>query len=162
MKPETSEFSEKPLNNSLSAYVNCSDPNASFGTLSDSDGRLLLTFSTPGGHGSGTMTTLPCGVRLTSQAGKNISAVLLEHSPCSGRVFVLLWDKVTRRRWDVCSTWQAPGPSFITSSDVVEITVEINDVADPCDFNMSAIAVLNPPEGKLELWYLSASEGQFS
>ena len=160
MKPATSELTEKPLNTLLSAHVNCSDPNASLGTFSDSDGRLLLTFSAPGGHGQGTVTTLPCDVRLISQASENISAVLLEHSPCSGGVFVLLLGRGTRRRWDVCSTWQAPGPSFISSSDV-EIIVELNDITDPCNFSISAIGVVNPPEGQLELWYLSATEGQF-
>ena len=120
----------------------------------------MLIVSVPGHHGTEPVTTQPCAVNLTSRAGKSISAVLLEHSPCAGGVFVLLWDKVRHRRWDVCSTWHAPGPAFMTSSTVVEIIVELNDVSDPCDFNISAKAVVKPPEKELELRYLSATEGK--
>ena len=160
MKAGTDEVTEKPPYNLLFAYDNCSSPAASLSTVSESDGRLLLTFSSPGGHDSGTMSVLLCVVRLTAHTNRSISAVLLEHSPCAGGVFVLLQDRVRRRRWDVCSSWHTPGPAFMTSSNVVEISVELNDVTDPCDFNISAMAVEKPLKGQLELWYLSSSEGQ--
>ena len=108
------------------------------------------------------MTTSSCGMYVTSQTGKIISVVLLEHSPCASGVFVLLWDNVMRKRWDVCSTWHVPGPAFMTSSTALEIVVELNDVSDPCDFNISAMAVLKPPKGELELRNLSATEGKVS
>ena len=73
---------------------------------------------------------------------------------------MLLWDKVTHRRWDVCSTWHAPGPAFMTSSTAVEIIVELNDVSGPCDFNISVMVVVKPKKRELELRYLSATEGK--
>ena len=73
---------------------------------------------------------------------------------------MLLWDNVTRRRWDVCSTWHVPGPTFVTSSSVAEIIVELNDATDPCDFNVSAMAVVNSLERKLEVLLLSTTEGK--
>ena len=73
---------------------------------------------------------------------------------------MLLWDEVTLRRWDVCCAWHAPGPAFVTSSNVTEITVELNDVYDPCDFNISIMAVEKPADGELEVRYLSAAEGE--
>ena len=160
MKPETDEVTEKRPYNLLLAYDNCSSSAASLSILSESDERLLLTFSSPGGHDSETTSVLLCVVSLTAHAIRSISAVLLEHSPCAGGVFVLLWDRVRRRRWDVCSAWHTPGPAFMTSSNVVEISVELNDVTDPCDFNISAMVVTKPLEGKLELRFLSSTEGQ--
>ena len=159
-KPGTDDTTDNPTNNSLRAYANCSNRNAALDIFSESDEHLLLTFSTSGGDGAAPMAALSCAVSLTSQAGKNISAVLLEHSPCVDGVFVLLWDNVTHRRWDVCSTWHAPGPAFMTSSNEVEIIVELNDATDPCDFNVSAMAVVNSPKRKLEVRSLSATEGK--
>ena len=154
------EVTEKPRRNSLHAQKECSIAGASLNIFTEDDGHLLLVVSLPGHHGTEPVTTRPCAVNLTSLAGKSISAVLLEHSPCAGGVFVLLWDKVTRKRWDMCSTWHAPGPAFMTSSTNVGIIVELLDVSDSCHFNISAMAVVKPTERELELRYLSATEGK--
>ena len=145
----------------MQVQTNFSFPNASLDTFTEDDRHLLLVVSLPGDHGTEPMTTQSLAVYLTSQAGNSIAAVLLEHSPCAGGIFVLLSDKASRRRWDVCSTWHAPGPAFITSSNEVEIIVELNEATDPCTFNISAMAVVKPPGRKLELWNLSATEGKF-
>ena len=140
--------------------MNCSIPNASLEISSEDNIHQLLIFSLAGGQGTEPVTTSSCGVYLTSQAGKIISVVLLEHSPCASGVFVHLWDNAMRKRWDVCPTWHVPGPAFMTSSTALEIVVELNGVSDPCDFNISAMAVLKPPRGELELRNLSATEGK--
>ena len=152
---------KKPQHISLHAYTNCSLPNALLGSFSEEDGHTLFTFSMTGDYETTPVTTLSsCTMYLTSQANYVISAVLLEHSPCTSGVFVLLWDNVTSRRWDVCSAWHAPGPSFTTSSNMAEVSIELNDVTDPCDFNISILAVDNSSKGKLELRYLSPNEGK--
>ena len=73
---------------------------------------------------------------------------------------MLLRDNAGLRRWDVCAAWHAPGPDFVTTSGVVDVSVELNDVIDPCDFTINVRAV-EKPSGDLELRYLSATEGKY-
>ena len=103
--------------------------------------------------------SLTCHVHITSPPLFVISAVLLEHSLCDGGVFVSFWENTTRRAWDICSAWQTPGPDFVTSSNVADVIIELNDAAFPCYITLSARAVKKPQEGQLELRHLSAKEG---
>ena len=141
------------------AYANCTDPYASPVLTTDGDGDTLLTFSAAPDHGA-THAALPaCVVHLTSQRSHVISAVLLEHSPCHGGVFVTLLEATRRRQWDVCSAWHTPGPNFMTLSNVVEVRILLADASNACDLNISIRAVRKLRKGELETRYLSSSEG---
>ena len=143
--------------NTLLAHTDCTDPHISLHTLTSDDGPALLTVS-GAGVADARMTSLPCGVHLTSQPGSVVSAVLLEHSPCDGGVFVLLWDNATHRSWDVCSVWHAPGPDFMATSNVVNVSVELIGVSNYFDFAIHVSAMEKLRE--LEIIYLTATEGK--
>ena len=148
----------KPVHNAPLAHTDCTDPHISLHTLTSDDGPALLTVS-GAGVADARMTSLPCGVHLTSQPGSVVSAVLLEHSPCDGGVFVLLWDNATHRSWDVCSVWHAPGPDFMATSNVVNVSVELIGVSNYFDFTIH-VRAMEKPRGELEMRYLTATEGK--
>ena len=145
----------------LFAQLNCSDPQISLNTQEDDDGFTVLTVSGPG-HASPLVTSLPCVVHLTSQPDYVISAVVLEHIPCEGVVFLLLSGNTASRRWDVCSVWHAPGPDFTTESNVLDVSIEMTDLTYPCDFVINFRAVARPRAAEVVLRYLSAAEGYCS
>ena len=150
-------------NGSLHVVTNCTHPSVSLDMLTDDDNDILVTFSAVGDVSAKHVTPLTCRVHLTSQPRYVISAVLLEHSLCGGDgggVFVLLWDKAMRRSWDVCSAWQAPGPDFVMSSNVADLSIEWTEVIHPFNLNISIRAMEKLHEGQLELRYLSATEGE--
>ena len=149
----------KPQHNKVHTLINCTNPHVSVTAQTNDDGFVLLTFSTP--EHDVEMTSLSCGVHMTSQQDEVISAVMLEHSPCDGGVFVLLWDSSTRRRWDVCSVWHVPGPDFMTASNMLDVTIEVVDVTDRSDFSVSVRAMEKPSKGELELKYLSLTAGTY-
>ena len=147
----------------LHVVTNCTHPSVSLDMLPGDDRDMLLTFSTVGDVSANHPTPLKCRVHLTSQPRYVISAILLEHSLCgddSGGAFVLLWDKAMRRSWDVCSAWQTPGPDFLTSSNVADVSIEWTEVIDQFSLNISIRAAEKLHEGQLELRYLSAIEGE--
>ena len=144
---------------SLRAVTNCTTPHTLLNVLTNSHRDILLVFSALGDNDARHMTSVTCHVRLKSQQRYVISAVLLEHSICGGGVFVLLWDNTTRIPWDVCSVWQVPGPDVVTSSNVADVSIELVHIRDPCDLNISIMAVEKTSEGHLELRYLSTAEG---
>ena len=72
----------------------------------------------------------------------------------------MLWDKEKRRLWDVCSAWQAPGPDFLTSSNVADLSIEWTEDIYPLNLNISIRAVEKLHEEQLELRYLSVTEGE--
>ena len=156
---------KKQPTGSLRVLTNCTHPFVSLDILTNGDRDVLLTFSALGDTSVRHMTPLTCHVHLTSPPRDVISVVLLEHSLCGGsdgEVIILLWDKANRSHWDVCSAWQTPGPDFVTSSNVADVTIELMDAIYPCDLNISIRAIEKPQEGQLELRYLSASEGKAS
>ena len=149
--------------NALQSETFCTDPHTSLTNVTTDDGYVRLIFSVLV-HDRETIHSLVCTIRLTSQPSHAISAVLLDHCPCSGGVSVLLRDGTRgkrRRRWDVCSSWRVPGPDFTTTSGMVEMEVEWSDVADPCEFSVRVMAVEKPQARELELRYLSDTEGMF-
>ena len=143
----------------LHVLTNCTTPFASLNVLNDDDLGILLTFFVLRNDDAMHMTSL-CRAHLRSQPRYVISAVLLEHSLCDGGVFVLLWEGTKRTSWDVCSAWQAPGPDLVTSSEVVDVSVELKNVKGPCDLTLSVRAVKRPHDGQLELRHLSFTEGK--
>ena len=144
----------------LRALANCTSLYVSIYVLTNDDRDVLLTFSSFKSADVRFMTSLSCRIHLTSPPSSVISAVLLEHSLCSGGgVFVLLWDNATRTSWDVCSAWETPGPDFVTSSNTADVSIELNDVSYPFDLNISVRAIDKPLEGQLELRFISATEG---
>ena len=144
----------------ISLHVNssCTTNTVWAKTAIKGDGHIQLTFLIPENHNV-VHASETCKVRLTSRPSYVIWAVLLEHSPCGGGVIVLLWDKEGRRQWDVCSAWHAPGPDFTTSSNKADVSVELSDVTDHCNFTISVRAVDQIQTGQLELMYLSSTEG---
>ena len=145
---------------SLRAHSNCTNSSVSLYTSAESDRNTLLTFSVLGDQHIAQMMSLTCEVQLTSQPSDVISAVLLDHSVCDVGVFVLLWDNTRRRRWDVCSAWNVPGPDFITSSNIIYIGIELVELTGLCDFTIKVRAMKKTPRGDFELKYLSAAEGK--
>ena len=153
-------FSERSSDLTLVTQINCTDPYISLNIQTNEGGYTQLTFSALD-HGAASKTSLSCGVHLTSQPDDVISAVLLEHGPCDGGVFVLLWDDTVHRRWDVCSVWHAPGPDWTTATDTVKVGVELHDVTGTFDFIVGVRAVEKPGKGDLKLRYVSATEGKY-
>ena len=153
---------KKQLQDSLRALINCTTPFVSLTVLTKDDQDMLLSFSTLGNGKARHMTSLKCQARLTSGQRYVISAVLLEHSVCGedGGVFVLLRDNTTRRPWDVCSAWLVPGPDFVTSSNAVDVSIQLIDVTYPCKLALSIRAIEKPRKRQLELRYLSTTEGK--
>ena len=151
---------EKQENSSLGVLTNCSDSYVKIETLTNEDGSILLSFSVLHYYKPLYLTSQECTVHLTSQTPNVISVVLLEHSLCGGGVFLLLWDRARRKRWDVCSVWHAPGPDFVTSLNVVDVNVERVYVTDPCNFSVSVRAVEKLPTAETQTRYLSATEGR--
>ena len=149
---------EKERPSGLYAHINCTESSFSFTTVTK-DGGILLMFSASEGRRAAHMTSLICKAHMASQPAYVISAVLSEHSPCGGGIFALLWDNTTRTSWDICSAWHALGPDFLTSSNVIDISVELADVTYPCSFSISVRPTLNISKGELELIYLSSTEG---
>ena len=150
---------QKQWQNSQSADMKCINSSVSLKTLTKDDGDMLLTFSAPETHHSVQMTQLTCTVHVTSRPSFVISAVLLEHSPCVGGIFLVLWDNTTRKHWDICSIWHVPGPDFMTSSHVAHVRVELFDVTDPFDFAISIRSIAKLSNRELEIRYLSTTEG---
>ena len=145
---------------SLQVQANCTHTSATLTTLRKDSRAVSLNFSAYPAYDVLSVTSLTCKAYLTTQPRYVISAVLLEHSPCGGGVHVVLRDDAHRRRWDVCSTWHAPGPDFMASSNVAEVTVILSDVTDPCDFTIHVSAMKKPKRGDLEVRYLSVTEGK--
>ena len=120
---------------------------------------MLLSFSAERSHDDAHVI-VTCHARLISQASNVISAVLLEHSPCAdGGVSVLLLDNSTHRRWDVCSSWHAPGPDFTSNYSVADVNIELADVINPFNVTISVRAVNKGDPSEIEMRYFSATEG---
>ena len=139
--------------------TNCTTSHVSLKSVINEEGCALLSLSALGHHKSAPVTVLPCRIHLESQTRYFISAVLLQHSSCGFGVFVVLWDNYRWTRWDVCSAWHVPGPDFRTSSNYLNILVEVSEVHDPFDFIISVKAEQLDPR-KLEVHLLSADEGK--
>ena len=144
---------------SVAVHTNCTNPFITLSTEANQDRTLLLTFSVLRSPDGIQRKPLACLAHLTSPPPYVISAVLLEHSACGGGVFVLLWDAKRRQRWDVCSSWHAPGPDFIASSGTAAVSIEARDLSDRCDFTIGVKATDMPSAGGLEVRSLSATEG---
>ena len=162
--PPTRNFHDETLDRRLLSpllvHADCTKSHISLSTSNSDDGGTLLVVFVQEDYDVEQLTSLACEVHLTSQSHDNISAVLLEHSPCGGGVFVLLSDNIEHRRWDVCSVWRAPGPDFTTLSNTLDISFELFDNSEPRNFTISARAVESHLLGELEIRYLSPKEGK--
>ena len=154
------ETTKEQLQESLQVHINCTHTSAKLTPLKKDNGEVLLNFSASLGYDVVSMTSLTCKAYITTLPRFVIGAVLLEHSPCGGGVHVVLRDDAHRRRWDVCSTWHAPGPDFMASSNVAEVIVILSDVTDPCDFTIYVSHSDKPERGDLEKRWLSVTEGE--
>ena len=151
---------ETQPNDPLHALTNCTTPFASADILVHNDQDILVTFSAGGDDDARYMRSQTCHIYVTSQAFYVISVVLLEHSLCDGGVFVLVWDNTSRKPWDVCSSWQTPGPDFVTSSNRAYVSIDLSGVTQPSDLILSIRAIEKPTKGLLELRHLSDKEGR--
>ena len=123
------------------------------------EGDILLIFSALINAEGEYIKSLICTIHFVSAAQYAMSMVLLEHTPCNGGVIVVISDTSRRRRWHVCSALLVPGPDFLTSSNVADITAEFRDVTNPLEFTISVMAVEKPKKGELVLRHLSHKEG---
>ena len=158
---ETSDahFTDKQLEDLLNAKANCTSQYVSLDISVKDNGDILLVFSALINPEGEYLKSLICTVHFVSAPRSVMSMVLLEHTLCNGSVIVVLSDTSRRRRWHVCSALLAPGPDFLTSSNVADISVEFRDVNDLFEVTISVIAVEKPEKGELFLRHLSATEG---
>ena len=154
------QHTEKQFDDLLSASANCTSPYESLDISDEDEGDMLLTFSALMNPEGQYIKSLICRVHFVSAPRYVMSMVLLEHTLCHGDVIVVLSDTSRRRRWHVCSALQAPGPDFLTSSNVADITVEFRGVTDLFEVTISVMAVEKPEKGELVLRHLSAKEGK--
>ena len=152
-------FTEKQLDDFLNVNANCTSPYVSLDISVKDEGDILLVFSTLISPEGVYIQSLICTVHFVSAPRSVMSMVLLEHTLCNGGVIVVLSDTSRRRRWRVCSVLQAPGPDFLTSSNVADISVEVRDVTDLFQVTISVKAVEKPEEAELVLRHLSTKEG---
>ena len=151
-------FTLRPLHISLIDFTNCTNPYISLRMVTNYKGDTLLHFSVPG---NADIQHISCLLHVTSKPSYTVYAVLLEHSLCTGGVFVTLWDDIWRRRWNVCSVWHVPGPDFSALSNEIDVIVELNEVSDHRSFTIHFMAVRKPHRAIPEVRYLSATEGKF-
>ena len=128
------------------------------------EGDILLIFSALIHPETVYIESLICRIHFVSAESSVMSMVLLEHTMCNGGVIVVLSDTTRRRRWRVCSALHVPGPDFLTSSNVADVSVELRDVihlfeASVFKVTISVMAMEKPEQGELLLRHLSAKEG---
>ena len=145
----------------LQAHSYCTNSSVALSALTTEDRDTRLTFSVREDQHVAHLTSSTCRVQFTSQPTFVISAVLLDHSACGGGLFVLLWDNARHRRWDVCSAWNVPGPDYMTSSNIINVSVELVEITGSCDFTINVRAMEKTCKGELELKYLSGTEGMY-
>ena len=160
--PQSTGDFHHSVTDSLQVHTaNCTSRYLSFTTSTLDDTGILLTFTSKGNLDVKVQRPQTCRIHLKSHSRDVIWAVLFEHCKCGGGVFVFLWDGTRHRQWDVCSVWHSPGPDMMTSTSVVDMQIEINDVIEPCKFTIYVKPVKETPTGQLEVHYLSATEGKF-
>ena len=144
----------------LNVNTSCTSPYVLLDISVKGEGDILLIFyALPNPEGEN-IKSLICRVHFVSAPRYVMSMVLLEHTLCHGNVIVVLSDTSRRRRWHVCSAFHVPGPDFLTSSNVADVSIEFRDVTDLFEATISVMAVEKPEKGELVLRHLSAKEGQ--
>ena len=158
------QINENKTDDMVRASAECRNPNASVNISVEDKGEILLIFSALINPEGAHIESLICKVHFVSALRYVMSLVLLEHTLCNGGVIVVLSDTSRRRRWNVCSALQAPGPDFLTLSNVADVSVEFKDVIHISEVNLfevtiSVVALEKPEQGELLLRHLSAKEG---
>ena len=144
----------------LNVNTSCTSPYVFLDISVKDEGDTLLIFSALPSPEGENIKSLICRVHFVSAPRSVMSMVLLEHTLCNGDVIVALSDTSRHRRWHVCSALQVPGPDFLTSSNVADISVEFRGVTDLFESTISVMAVEEPEKGELFLRHLSAKEGK--
>ena len=144
----------------LNANTSCTSPYAQLDISVKGEGDTLLIFSALPNPEGENIKSLICRVHFVSAPRYVMSMVLLEHTFCNGDVVVVLSDTSWRRRWHMCSALQVPGPDFLTSSNMADISVEFRGVTDLFEVTISVMAAEKPEKGELVLRHLSAKEGK--